>query len=169
MLDRYIWGDAERISQEALDPFCCAQRSAQEHLGGEPVPSPRCCVLSGRRLACWASSAPIPMPPRVRRTFSSDLDVDQEGVVVDPTRPDDGQERHTSARPSIDILSRCCGVDFENREPVTGRIELRTRLRIAAKKLRGNRHRSDQRLRQGERVAHRSSWPPRSLVRAHVA
>ena len=49
MLDRYVWGDAERISQEARSEFCCRARPpARNGSAGHPAWPP--CLRCPRRL-----------------------------------------------------------------------------------------------------------------------
>src|ERR671925_336594 len=64
MLDRYVWGDAERISQEAPVVLLHADRR-EERLGGARL-----------------------------RQLLTDLGIDHEGVVTDPGRPTTVKERY---------------------------------------------------------------------------
>ena len=58
MLDRYVWGDAERISQEAPVILLHADRARSASAG--PAASPPCCAPWARRCRWPASSAPTP-------------------------------------------------------------------------------------------------------------
>ena len=58
MLDRYVWGDADRISQEAPVILLHADQR-EERLGGAAA-SPPCCASSAPRSRWPAWSAPTP-------------------------------------------------------------------------------------------------------------
>src|SRR6266436_6572517 len=74
MLDRYVWGDAERISQEAPVILLHADRR-EERLGG-------------------ASSVGTDFDGvHVKQTLN-DLDVDHEAVLTDAERPTTVKERY---------------------------------------------------------------------------
>ena len=135
MLDRYIWGDADRISQEAPVILLRADRR-EERLGGAST-LPPCC---GHWAPVSLSACSEPMPMRRRcATFSTNLGIDMEGVVGDPARPTTVKERYIG-RAQHRHPQQMLRVDFETREPVSGPIE-RELSAIVMSKLREVRHR----------------------------
>jgi D-beta-D-heptose 7-phosphate kinase/D-beta-D-heptose 1-phosphate adenosyltransferase len=83
MLDRYVWGDAARISQEAPVILLHADRR-EERLGGASSVATMLRAL-GARVLSPASSAPTSTAPGAQMLL--DLGVDHEGVVTDADRP----------------------------------------------------------------------------------
>src|ERR1700709_459738 len=90
MLDRYIWGDAERISQEAPVILLRADRR-EERLGGASSVATMLRAL-GAQVSLLGVVGADADAARVRDILA-DLYVDQEGVVSDPTRPTTVKER----------------------------------------------------------------------------
>ncbi len=130
MLDRYIWGDAERISQEAPVILLRADRR-EERLGGASSVATMLRAL-GAEVSLLGVVGADPDAARVRNILG-DLGIDEEGVVEDPTRPTTVKERYIG-RAQHRHPQQMLRVDFENREPVTGRIEQELAA-IAARKL----------------------------------
>jgi D-beta-D-heptose 7-phosphate kinase/D-beta-D-heptose 1-phosphate adenosyltransferase len=119
MLDRYIWGDAERISQEAPVVLLRADKK-EERLGGA---SSVATMLSA--LAADVSLVGLVGPDadglRVRQILNG-LHVDQQGVETDDSRPTTVKERYIG-RAQHKHPQQMLRVDFETREPVAGETE----------------------------------------------
>src|ERR1051325_1598667 len=84
MLDRYIWGDAARISQEAPVILLRAD-NREERLGGARSGATVLRALGAKvSLAgvVGADNAAIPI-----RQMLTDLAIDHEGVITDTSRP----------------------------------------------------------------------------------
>src|SRR5207245_4651145 len=84
MLDRYIWGDAERISQEAPVVLLRADRR-EERLGGASSVATMLRALGAHVSLAGVVGADADAA-RVRQMLT-DAGVEQEGVVADSTRP----------------------------------------------------------------------------------
>src|SRR5262249_48124612 len=84
MLDRYVWGDAERVSQEAPVLLLHADKR-EERLGGASSVAAMLRAL-GAEVALAGVIGHDFDGGRVRRMLD-ELGVDQEGVVADPERP----------------------------------------------------------------------------------
>src|ERR1700729_3780632 len=84
MLDRYVWGDAERISQEAPVILLHADRR-EERLGGASSVA-TLLRARGARVALAGIVGADEAGDRIRRMLL-DLGVDDEAVLVDPDRP----------------------------------------------------------------------------------
>src|SRR5256884_9475780 len=78
MLDRYVWGDAERISQEAPVILLHADRR-EERLGGASSVATMLRAL-GAKVSLVGVVGTDPDAGRIRQMLS-DLDIDHEGVV----------------------------------------------------------------------------------------
>src|SRR5437868_585846 len=91
MLDRYIWGDAERVSQEAPVLLLHADKR-EERLGG----------ASSVGAMLKALDAKVMLAGVVGQDFDGgrigqmvgDLGIDHEGVLTDRTRPSTVKERY---------------------------------------------------------------------------
>src|ERR671926_1420762 len=84
MLDRYVWGDAERISQEAPVVLLHADRR-EERLGGASSVATMLRAL-GARVALAGVVGADADGARVRQLLT-DLGIDNEGVVPCHDRP----------------------------------------------------------------------------------
>src|SRR5881394_1196589 len=84
MLDRYVWGDAERISQEAPVILLRADRR-EERLGGASSVATMLRAL-GAKVAVAGVVGPDADAGRLRQTLT-DLGIDHEGVLTDADRP----------------------------------------------------------------------------------
>src|SRR5215213_4481360 len=84
MLDRYIWGNAARISQEAPVLLLHADRR-EERLGGASSVASMLRAL-GARVSLVGVVGDDADGGRVRQMLS-DLGVDQDAVLTDPGRP----------------------------------------------------------------------------------
>src|SRR4029077_16645407 len=91
MLDRYVWGDAERISQEAPVILLKADHR-EERLGGASSVATMLRAL-GARVALAGGVGPDRDGDRVRHLLN-DLHVDHEGVITDAKRPSTVKERY---------------------------------------------------------------------------
>src|SRR5678815_4356025 len=84
MLDRYVWGDAERISQEAPVILLRADRR-EERLGGASSVATMLRAL-GAKVALAGVVGNDVDGGRIRQVLT-DLGIDHEGVVTDSARP----------------------------------------------------------------------------------
>src|SRR4029077_14964816 len=91
MLDRYVWGDAERISQEAPVILLRADKR-EERLGGASSVATMLRAL-GARVALAGVVGPDQDGARIRNLLA-DLGIDHEGVVTDAGRPSTVKERY---------------------------------------------------------------------------
>src|SRR5437870_8802333 len=91
MLDRYVWGDAERISQEAPVILLRADRR-EERLGGASSVATMLRAL-GARVAVAGVVGGDADAARLRQTLT-DLGIDHEGVVTDAERTTTVKERY---------------------------------------------------------------------------
>jgi D-beta-D-heptose 7-phosphate kinase/D-beta-D-heptose 1-phosphate adenosyltransferase len=119
MLDRYVWGNAERISQEAPVILLHADRR-EERLGGASSVATMLRAL-GARVALAGVVGPDEGGQRVRQMLT-DLGIDQEGVVVDPDRPTTVKERYIG-RAQQRHPQQMIRVDYEVRTPVSESVE----------------------------------------------
>src|SRR5229473_4185895 len=91
MLDRYIWGDAERVSQEAPVLLLHADKR-EERLGGASSVATMLRAL-GAKVALAGVVGADADGDRIRQQLT-DLGIDQEGVVTDSQRPSTVKERY---------------------------------------------------------------------------
>ncbi len=119
MLDRYIWGDAERISQEAPVILLRADRR-EERLGGASSVATMLRAL-GARVSLVGVVGNDPDAARVRAILNS-LEIDIDGVVAEPGRPTTVKERYIG-RAQHRHPQQMLRVDFETRQPLAGPIE----------------------------------------------
>src|SRR5207244_3882596 len=91
MLDRYVWGDAERISQEAPVILLHADQR-EERLGGASSVATLLRAL-GARVALAGVVGADADGDRIRRMLLN-LGVDDEAVLVDGDRPTTVKERY---------------------------------------------------------------------------
>src|SRR5450631_3700075 len=84
MLDRYVWGDAERISQEAPVILLRADRR-EERLGGASSVATMLRALGAR--VSLAGIVGDDLDGQHTRKIIRDLGIDDSAVLVDPTRP----------------------------------------------------------------------------------
>src|SRR5436309_11625634 len=84
MLDRYIWGDAARISQEAPVILLRAD-DREERLGGASSVATMLRAL-GARVALAGVVGADADAARIRQLVT-DLGIDHEGVLTDSSRP----------------------------------------------------------------------------------
>src|ERR1700681_1651981 len=91
MLDRYVWGDAARISQEAPVLLLHADKR-EERLGGASSVATMLRALGAQVSLAGVVGADA---DAVRlRQLLTDLDINHEGVISDPDRPTTVKERY---------------------------------------------------------------------------
>src|SRR5260370_27099987 len=90
MLDRYVWGDAERISQEAPVILLHADKR-EERLGGASSVATMLRAL-GARVALAGVVGADADAGRIRQMLA-ELEIDQEAVISDSGRPSTVKER----------------------------------------------------------------------------
>ena len=111
MLDRYVWGDAERISQEAPVILLKADRR-EERLGGASSVATMLKAL-GARVAIAGVVGSDQDGRRIRHLLG-DLSIDHEGVITDPNRPTTVKERYIG-RAQHRHPQQMIRVDYEDR------------------------------------------------------
>src|SRR5947209_776513 len=114
MLDRYVWGDAERISQEAPVILLRADRR-EERLGGASSVSTMLRAL-GARVALAGVVGSDADGGRVRQMLT-DLGIDHEAVVTDAARPTTVKERYIG-RAQHRHPQQMIRVDYEDRRAI---------------------------------------------------
>ena len=115
MLDRYVWGDAARISQEAPVVLLQADRR-EERLGGASSVATMLRAL-GARVALAGVVGADGDGSRIRQLLT-DLDIDAEGVLIDPGRPSTVKERYIG-RAQHRHPQQMIRVDYEVRTPLS--------------------------------------------------
>src|SRR6476661_1676492 len=90
MLDRYVWGDAARISQEAPVILLHADKR-EERLGGASSVATMLRALGARVLLAGVVGNDAD-GARLRRIVQ-ELGIDDEAMIVDPSRPTTVKER----------------------------------------------------------------------------
>src|ERR1700754_5125975 len=122
MLDRYVWGDAERISQEAPVILLHADRR-EERLGGASSVATLLRAL-GAKVSLAGVVGPDADGGRIRQMLG-DLGIDHEGVLSDPDRPSTVKERYIG-RAQHRHPQQMIRVDYEVRhllsEPATEKL-----------------------------------------------
>src|SRR3954468_6048975 len=119
MLDRYVWGDAERVSQEAPVLLLRADRR-EERLGGGRRGAMMLRALGAKVSLCGVVGADAD-GGRLRQMLT-DLSIDSEGVVADPDRPSTVKERYVG-RAQQRHPQQILRVDYEVRTPVPAPVE----------------------------------------------
>src|SRR5882757_329942 len=119
MLDRYVWGNAERISQEAPVVLLRADKR-EERLGGASSVATLLQAL-GADTGIVGIVGNDADGVRVRQILSQ-LGIDASGVVTDPHRPTTVKERYIG-RAQARHPQQMIRVDYENREPVNSGVE----------------------------------------------
>ncbi len=119
MLDRYVWGNAERISQEAPVILLRAD-TREERLGGASSVATMLQAL-GAETSLVGIVGRDADGLRVRQMLT-DLGIDAEGVVSDSERPTTVKERYIG-RAQARHPQQMIRVDYESREPLAQSIE----------------------------------------------
>src|SRR5450631_2420670 len=91
MLDRYVWGDAERISQEAPVILLRAD-TREERLGGASSVATMLQALGAKTSLVGVAGGDA--DGLRTRQMLTDIGVDAEGVVTDAARPTTVKERY---------------------------------------------------------------------------
>src|SRR5437879_1480867 len=119
MLDRYVWGDAERISQEAPVLLLHADKR-EERLGGASSVATMLRAL-GAKVALTGVVGTDADGQRIRQMLL-DLGIDHEGVLADSTRPSTVKERYIG-RAQHRHPQQMIRVDYEVRTPLSAAAE----------------------------------------------
>src|SRR6476620_1197337 len=119
MLDRYIWGNAERISQEAPVILLRAD-SREERLGGASSVATMLQALGAQTSLIGVVGSDAD-GLRVRQILG-ELGVDAEGVLADSARPTTVKERYIG-RAQARHPQQMIRVDYEDREPIGAAVE----------------------------------------------
>lgn len=129
MLDRYVWGNAERISQEAPVILLRAD-SREERLGGASSVATLLQALGARTSLAGVIGTDAD-GARARQLLSR-LGIDSEAVLTDEQRPTTIKERYIG-RAQDRHPQQMIRVDYESREPLAEALERRLRAVIDAK------------------------------------
>jgi D-beta-D-heptose 7-phosphate kinase/D-beta-D-heptose 1-phosphate adenosyltransferase len=115
MLDRYVWGDAERISQEAPVILLRADRR-EERLGGASSVATMLRAL-GAKVMLAGIVGNDHDAGRIRQMLT-DLSVDHEAVISDVARPSTVKERYVG-RAQHRHPQQMIRVDYEDRRAIS--------------------------------------------------
>lgn len=118
MLDRYVWGDAERISQEAPVILLRAERR-EERLGGASSVATMLRAL-GAKVSLAGIVGNDHDAGRIRQMLT-DLGVDHEAVITDVARPSTVKERYVG-RAQHRHPQQMIRVDYEDRRAISDTI-----------------------------------------------
>jgi D-beta-D-heptose 7-phosphate kinase / D-beta-D-heptose 1-phosphate adenosyltransferase len=129
MLDRYVWGDAERISQEAPVILLRADKR-EERLGGASS-----VAMMLRALGAKVSLAGVVGDDhdggRIRKLLG-DLGINQECVLIDDARPSTVKERYIG-RAQQRHPQQMIRVDYEVRDPLAADVEARLKVALSTR------------------------------------
>src|SRR5690349_18777945 len=115
MLDRYVWGDAERISQEAPVILLRADKR-EERLGGASSVATLLRALGAR--VSLAGVVGNDADGKRIRDMLLEQGIDDEAVLVDPDRPSTVKERYVG-RAQHRHPQQMIRVDYEDRTPLS--------------------------------------------------
>jgi D-beta-D-heptose 7-phosphate kinase/D-beta-D-heptose 1-phosphate adenosyltransferase len=119
MLDRYVWGDAERISQEAPVILLHADKR-EERLGGASSVATMLRALGAQVVLAGVLGADSD-GERVRQMLG-ELGIDQRAILTDPGRPTTVKERYIG-RAQQRHPQQIIRVDYEARRPLSASLE----------------------------------------------
>jgi D-beta-D-heptose 7-phosphate kinase/D-beta-D-heptose 1-phosphate adenosyltransferase len=119
MLDRYVWGDAARISQEAPVILLQADRR-EERLGGASSVAMMLAALGAR--VTLAGVVGDDAAGREARALAEGMGIDCEPVLADPGRPTTVKERYIG-RAQHRHPQQMLRVDFEVRDRLSAEVE----------------------------------------------
>jgi D-beta-D-heptose 7-phosphate kinase/D-beta-D-heptose 1-phosphate adenosyltransferase len=128
MLDRYIWGNAARISQEAPVILLHADHR-EERLGGASSVATMLRAL-GAKVAMAGVVGADADGSRVRQMLT-ELGVEQDAVLADAGRPTTVKERYIG-RAQQKHPQQILRVDYERRDPIDSYVEQELAQRIAS-------------------------------------
>src|SRR6266446_1058763 len=128
MLDRYIWGDAERISQEAPVILLHADKR-EERLGGASSVATMLRAL-GARVSLAGVVGADSNAERIRQLLT-ELGIEHEGLIVDQGRPTTVKERYIG-RAQHRHPQQMIRVDYEDRQPLSASIQAELELVIGS-------------------------------------
>jgi len=128
MLDRYVWGDAERISQEAPVILLRADRR-EERLGGASSVATMLRAL-GAKVSLAGVVGPDADGGRVRQILT-DHGIDHEAVITDADRPTTVKERYIG-RAQHRHPQQMIRVDYEQRQALLPHVESQLRQVVTA-------------------------------------
>src|SRR5438552_19214938 len=114
MMDRYVWGDAERISQEAPVILLRADRR-EERLGGASSVATMLRAL-GAKVMLAGIIGNDHDGGRIRQMLT-DLTIDHEAVITDVARPSTVKERYVG-RAQHRHPQQMIRVDYEDRRAI---------------------------------------------------
>ncbi|MCI0700817.1 MAG: D-glycero-beta-D-manno-heptose 1-phosphate adenylyltransferase [Planctomycetia bacterium] len=129
MLDRYVWGNAERISQEAPVILLHADRR-EERLGGASSVSTMLQALGARTSVIGIVGADGDGFHTKR--ILTDLGIDAAGVLTDSERPTTVKERYIGRAQALHP-QQMIRVDYESRAPVSEAVERQLAAVLASK------------------------------------
>lgn len=115
MLDRYVWGDAARISQEAPVILLAADRR-EERLGGASSVATMLAALGARTMLAAVVGSDGD-GARIR-AMVQELGIDDEALITDAERPSTVKERYIG-RAQARHPQQMLRVDFEVRTPLS--------------------------------------------------
>ncbi len=119
MLDRYVWGDASRISQEAPVILLKADRK-EERLGGASSVATMLRALGAKVSVAGVVGADNDAS-RVKQLLT-ELSINHEGVITDPDRPTTVKERYIG-RAQHRHPQQMIRVDHEDSSPINYGLE----------------------------------------------
>ena len=119
ILDRYVWGDAERISQEAPVPLLRAD-TREHRLGGASSVATMLATL-GAQVRLMGGVGLDPEADHVRKLLS-DLGINHDNVVALSDRPTTLKERYIG-RAQDRHPQQMIRVDYETRDPIAAEVE----------------------------------------------
>jgi len=119
ILDRYVWGDAERISQEAPVVLLRADKR-EERLGGASSVAMMLRAL-GAHVALAGVTGADSDGSRIHHLLA-ELEIESEAVITDSSRPSTVKERYVG-RAQHRHPQQMIRVDYEMRQPLTAHIE----------------------------------------------
>jgi D-beta-D-heptose 7-phosphate kinase/D-beta-D-heptose 1-phosphate adenosyltransferase len=128
MLDRYVWGDAARVSQEAPVILLRADRR-EERLGGASSVATMLRALGARVCIAGVVGADAD-GDRVRRALA-DLGVEQDAVITDAGRPTTVKERYIG-RAQQKHPQQILRVDYERRDELNMLVDGDLQQRLAS-------------------------------------
>lgn len=129
MLDRYVWGNAERVSQEAPVVLLHADRR-EERLGGASSVAALLRALGAR--VSLAGVVGADADGKHIRELLNDLGIDHDAVLIDDSRPSTVKERYLG-RAQQKHPQQMIRVDYEVRDPLSGALESRLKVILSGR------------------------------------